>query len=1260
MNTCQRPSIPFGRSTLLSWLMIAGPCAIQSVAVESVKTWKAGTGQDAWHSGYSWDTDNPLDGGFPDSDDVAVFDTPGNVSVLFLSATYDVAYCNKLDVRRGNVLLQGQGIPLMLTPQTFRPSELEVDTATLSLEETQVVVDTIRLAPKPWDSATLEVLADAQIIGRQEYSSISSIIYVGDEGDALLVVRTPSTPFDGAPGAAMIENFFRMDIGFQSGATGFVTLDPGASARVAWLLVTTAPRATGAITIHESGVVEAPRAYIGYKGDATMTLMGTFDSRAQFFFDAQSPSPWALEPGASATVTIDGGRYLEDAAIDVGKAFIQIENGGQMTGTDINLGQNDDGNVEFYSSGGGELIAGGRLVVGQNGFTLLNASSRAKIESQVGIVAETAGAVGEVTLSGEGTQWISSGEMDIGWDGRATLNVQAGATLENEWGFVGRGSGQGTARIVGSGSAWINHGNQTVGNGDGSVGALTIADGASVECAYSQIGRFTGSSGLVDVYDPGSTWTVREELLVGGTGQGSLQISNGGRVEGMKRAMIGANPGSVGLAVVRGADSIWHTDAALHLGSGSSGRLRVVDGGTVENNWAFVGLANGVVGEATVSGSSSRWISNSNMAVGHHGSGSILVESGGYVEGNDLLIGRYFDGVGEVFVGGAGSALKSRGHLHVGLNGQGSLDVANGGSVDSSLDFMVASGPGSSGDATVGGSGSMLNVARSLHLGGKSGGEGGAGTLTVSQGTVTVGDTVKLWPEGALELIDDGRMTTSIFDMTDGSSFYFDDGTLTVANGAYIRPMFGDACNETIDGTNPRLALSNAELDLGQCTLMVGNHENGSLTIVGANAEGGALARSGVVFIAEHTGSKGGVVLSGDSAVIETDVLRVANAGTGELSIGSGSRVQVESLMDIGSAPPGNGNVSVQGALDTGTLIVASEGIGRLSILPAGLVSSEAAVVARYSGSTGAVSIADGGTWTIDGSCFVGGNVNEGPGGTGSVTVGQNRSGTPVLAIGGDLVIRASGSSVTVEKGNLTATHAVVTSGARLAIRGGYVRTDSVTMDDGSLELYGGTLTTSRVTGDFFNGGTNLSPGAPIGIMQVEGSFAQGGGGGPFPPGSMTIDFGGDPGAVEHDSIVVRETVSLGGTLQLRASSQFVPSPDTAYEILHATNIEDSFWNAAPGTYQRIVGSPIECRVDYGSESPFEANKVVLSECRGTGDADGNGRTNLEDFARMPACLAGPGEEVSDSCLAHDLDLNTVVDLRDFARTQIIGINTHR
>ncbi len=207
-----------------------------------------------------------------------------------------------------------------------------------------------------------------------------------------------------------------------------------------------------------------------------------------------------------------------------------------LTGTGASISSGATGDVLVHE--GALLVAGGASV------SVLNTN-----------LAEQAGSVGQVFLSGTGTQWRSGGDFTVGGSGEGFVVVQAGAVLsvEGETSFGVELGSRGGALIHGASTRWESVGNAAVG----------------------RAGR-----GHVAVSGAGALWEVKGNLAVGGSGEGgSVMLLNGGKVTVAGDYSQAANgtlhielsSGKTGsLAVGRSA----YLDGALELSLGAGFRIK--------------------------------------------------------------------------------------------------------------------------------------------------------------------------------------------------------------------------------------------------------------------------------------------------------------------------------------------------------------------------------------------------------------------------------------------------------------------------------------------------------------------------------------------------------------------------------------------------------------------------------------------------------------------------------------------------------------
>jgi len=101
------------------------------------------------------------------------------------------------------------------------------------------------------------------------------------------------------------------------------------------------------------------------------------------------------------------------------------------------------------------------------------------------------------------------------------------------------------------------------------------------------IGFNSGSIGEATVTGAGSQWSNSGNLLVGYEGDGVLNVEAGGMVSlSRDGSILGASPGSTGLATIIGANSTWSNRKGLYIGgnnsgTGGTGILNIVDSGLV-------------------------------------------------------------------------------------------------------------------------------------------------------------------------------------------------------------------------------------------------------------------------------------------------------------------------------------------------------------------------------------------------------------------------------------------------------------------------------------------------------------------------------------------------------------------------------------------------------------------------------------------------------------------------------------------------------
>lgn len=193
--------------------------------------------------------------------------------------------------------------------------------------------------------------------------------------------------------------------------------------------------------------------------------------------------------------------------------------------------------------------------------------------------------VGNVTPSNPGTWTSTNTHGYIGKDSYGSLLVNGGSSISTYASYVGYSSDTtGIATIDGTGSKWRNSNDLEV--GFSGTGTLNITGGGYVRTADSHIGNSSGSTGTVMVDGVGSTCVISEYLWIGLAGSGTLDIKNGGTVASgtssyyKSTAFIGNNNGSIGTVTVDGTGSRWMNDSLI-VGRSGQGTLDITRGGLV-------------------------------------------------------------------------------------------------------------------------------------------------------------------------------------------------------------------------------------------------------------------------------------------------------------------------------------------------------------------------------------------------------------------------------------------------------------------------------------------------------------------------------------------------------------------------------------------------------------------------------------------------------------------------------------------------------
>jgi outer membrane autotransporter protein len=362
-----------------------------------------------------------------------------------------------------------------------------------------------------------------------------------------------------------------------------------------------------------------------------------------------------------------------------------------------------------------------------------------------------------------------------------------------------------------------------------------------------------------------------------------------------------------------------------NIGLNNTGMLTISNGGTLAGGQAFLGNLFGSVGTATVTGAGSVWNAEG-MVVGYHGAGTLNILNGAAVGTSvwEFSLGDHFGGSGAATVDGAGSILTASDFV-VGNGGTGTLVVSNGGTVvGTTWTSYIGQAAGSVGTATVTGPGSHLIVANN----GLAIGQMGNGTLTIANGgVVSVSGNVLLgFQAGSVGTLNIGGGTGAAAaapGTLDSASVFFGNGTGAIN------------FNHTSTGYTfaPDISGPGSINQLAGTTILTGDSGgfSGATSVTGGRlAVNGSLANSVVTVsgggILGGTGTVGGIAANSGGIVGPGNSIGTLNVN-GNVMFAAGSIYQVETnaagqsdkIAATGSATLNGGTIVASGAAPLGS-----------------------------------------------------------------------------------------------------------------------------------------------------------------------------------------------------------------------------------------------------------------------------------------------------------------------------------------------------
>ena len=742
--------------------------------------------------------------------------------------------------------------------------------------------------------------------------------------------------------------------------------------------------------------------YVGYNGNGTINITagGTLVSDNSAYI--------GTEVGSTGTISVDGtySTWTHDYNLYVGKSgsgTLNIANGGAVTSnfnTDLGSDSGSNGTVNVDGTGSTWKNTGG-ISIGEYGSGTLYVINGGTVSSQFADIGSQAGSSGSVTVDGTGSTWKTGNPFRVGNGGSGTLNITGGGSVSSvsfaSNVYLGAKSGStGVVTVNGTDSNWSVTTDEFHIGSSGN-GTLNITDGGSVYCSYTTyLGSNSGSTGIVTVDGIGSTWNSWD-LNIGSAGIGTVNITNGGLAYASGTTTIGDQ----GTIYFNGGtlDTV-HLDADETKLTGT-GTLILHDIDVITDDTLVIESPDDLIGyHHTINNNPDQNITVNYridqygaLGVGKTGTGSLSIKNGMIVSSAGGYIGRESTAIGTMTVDGTDTlwrtSYQSISSLYIGEYGRGALNIINGGKVSSGgyheASSYIGYMPSSEGTVVVNGTGSTWDNTGDLYVGCE-----GNGTLNITNGA-TVNSTA------AYLGYDSGAIGTVTVDGTGSTWITYDDlqvgcsgnGILNITNGGLV-----SVADTTIIGDQGTI-----------------NFDGGTLDTVHLDADETKLAGTGTLILHDIN------IITDDTLVLDspddltvyyrtinskpnqnitvnyqidgTKFLGAGNTGTGSLTIKNGIEVSSPGGY-IGRDATAVGTVTVTETGSTwdnnGQLYVGYSGTGTLNITGGATVNSNLSVLGYYSNSTGTV--------TVDGVDSVWDNC-------GSLTIGRQGNSTLAITNGG-------------------------------------------------------------------------------------------------------------------------------------------------------------------------------------------------------------------------------------------------------------------
>jgi T5SS/PEP-CTERM-associated repeat protein/autotransporter-associated beta strand protein len=282
-------------------------------------------------------------------------------------------------------------------------------------------------------------------------------------------------------------------------------------------------------------------------------------------------------------------------------------------------------------------------------------------------IGNLAGEIGSARVESGGT-WNGT-HLDLGFRGSGSFTLSNGGSA-NFSQFVRSGvfaTGVGAITVTGAGTSWVNGNGHVV--GDSGQGTYQILAGATAYDRAVTLGYNTGAVGNATV--DASKWDIWGALMIGQGGRGDVVVTNGSTVNTTNNVYLGWLAGGQGSLTLDGASSTLTASGFTVVGGSGQGSLLITNGATYRTGVGAIGYTTaGSRGDLRVTGANSQWLGTGFLIVGGAGVAELTVDSGGAVRIDNgaglLAVANQNNSTGTVNIGAAsGAQARAAGYLDV-------------------------------------------------------------------------------------------------------------------------------------------------------------------------------------------------------------------------------------------------------------------------------------------------------------------------------------------------------------------------------------------------------------------------------------------------------------------------------------------------------------------------------------------------------------------------------------------------------------------